>query len=466
MKKVESHSTNTSLGNTSKAVLSDIDALHRRCGVYTRPEIVNTILDDVGWVSENDLSHARLLEPAAGDGSFLVEAVGRLIGSFKRHHVTPSARTLVKRILAFELHSTEAKLAQQRLARLLRDHGLHHNTIRACTRSWVLNEDFLLSKLPSCGFTHIVGNPPYVRWSKVPLALRKQYEKVLPTNIARGDLFLPFFDRSLSALQKNGHFSFLCSDRWRFMQFAEGFRRKWLPVLDVHSERRITANEAFLQNVSSYPMILTASVRNKPKRHTRTSTNDRKKSLADLGYVVKVGPALGCTRAYVLEPDEHDVTDPLLLPWIAASEISDGSVAWRGRRVLAMHDTDGNLIDIEKFPLLKSRLLRFRKQLATRTIVVNGAPWFRPIDRIHPLLWQRPKILVPELAKVPRAAIDRSGAVPSHAVYAIFAPDDNIDDIYVKLKDGKLAAALHGIAPTIRGDYVRCYRRFLLQVRI
>lgn len=450
----------------SKAVLAEIDALHRRCGIYTRPGIVNSVLDDVGWVPEYDLSNSRLLEPAAGNGAFLIEAARRLLQSFKKYEVAMLSRNLVNRITAFELHPSEAAVAQQRLIRLLREHSLHHNTIRACTRSWIRNEDFLLSKLPKSGFSHIVGNPPYLRWSRIPPQLRKQYKEVLPSNVARGDLFLPFIDRSLSVLKKDGHCSFLCSDRWRFMQFAESFREKWLPLLNIHTERRLTSTDAFIKNVSPNPIILTASLRNKPKQQNETPTNHGRQSLEELGAVIKVGPALGCTQAYVLGPDEDDIEDAHLLPWISASEISDGSISWRGRRIMCMHDPQGILIDIDGSPLMKARLLRFRRRLEARAVVANGAQWYRPIDKINISLWQRPKILIPELAKVPKAAIDRSGAVPSHAVYAVFAQDDNIEDIYDKLRSGQLANALNGIAPTVRGGYVRCYRYFLQKLQV
>jgi len=97
--------------------------------------------------------------------------------------------------------------------------------------------------------------------------------------------------------------------------------------------------------------------------------------------------------------------------------------------------------------------------------VENGAPWYRPIDRVCAADWSRHKLLVPEIAKTPRVAIDRSGTVPSHGVYAIFAPNDDVDVIYEKIRDGKLAAALDGISPRVNGGYIRCYKRFLLMAR-
>ena len=131
-----------------------------------------------------------------------------------------------------------------------------------------------------------------------------------------------------------------------------------------------------------------------------------------------------------------------------------------------MFDDSGRLIHPGRFPGLARRLEAFAPALKRRSIVRNGAPWYRTIDRVRALDWSRPKLLVPELAKVPRVAVDRAGSVPSHGVYAIFARDDQVEDIYEKLRDGRLARALDGIAPKVKGGYVRCYRRFLSMIRV
>ncbi len=447
-------------------VSAEVEALHRRCGVYTKPEVVCRILDDVGWRTAADLSESRLLEPAAGDGAFVAEAARRLILSCRRHGLPLTADTLSDRIAAFELHPREAETARSRVMAGLQGLGVNRRTAEACARSWVMRGDFLLANLASGGFTHAVGNPPYVRWSKIPPALKAQYERRLSASMTGGDLFLPFLDRALEALRANGTCGFLCSDRWRFMAFAEAFRKKWLPCLQIASERALPSTEAFLEDVDSYPTILIASKRTANERNAPAIKNGRGKTLAGLGYTVRVGPALGHSPAYVLEPNERDVESELLRPWVDGSEISEGSVTWAGRRIVVMWDTHGRLLELEKFPLLAARLERFRKQLKQRSVVRNGAPWFRPIDHVRAADWTRPKLLVPELAKTPRLAIDRSGAIPSHGVYAIFAPDDDVEGLYEKLRDGKLAAALEGVAPKVKGGYVRCYRRFLLMTSV
>lgn len=447
-----------------------VDALHRRCGVYTTPEVAGRILDAIGWCASADLRSARLLEPSAGDGEFVVQAAERLVASCRENDTEPKIGVLRDRIVAFELHPDAARKAQSRVAGRLRALGLHHRTAEACSEAWIRSDDFLLSGVSGpgeSGYTHVAGNPPYIRWSKIPAVLKTAYERRLPPEMTRGDLFLPFLDHALDALRPGGRCGFLCSDRWRYTVSARSFRQKWLPLLDIVSNDPIDATEAFTRTVSAYPTILIAARRSAPRQErSPMAARCAGRTLTELGCTVKVGPALGVTSAFVLRPDEDGVETELLVPWVGSSEVLEGTVHWGGRRVVAMFDDTGRLIHPGRFPGLARRLEAFAPALKRRSIVRNGAPWYRTIDRVRALDWSRPKLLVPELAKVPRVAVDRSGSVPSHGVYAIFARDDQVEDIYEKLRDGRLARALDGIAPKVKGGYVRCYRRFLSMIRV
>lgn len=250
------------------------------------------------------------------------------------------------------------------------------------------------------------------------------------------------------------------------MAFAQTFREKWLSQLNIKSEQPVSASEAFETTVDSYPTVFVAAKTANGQGAPAIVKTARGKTLSELGCTVRVGPALGLTSAYVLGPGECDVESHLLQRWIDGSEISEGTLNWTGRRVVAMNGDDGELLVLNQHPQLKKRLLRFKKQLEQRSIVRHGALWYRPIDRVCRADWNRPKLLVPELAKVPRVCIDRSGSIPSHGVYAIFAPDDDIDALYELLGKGRLAVALDGIAPKVKGGYVRCYRRFLQMMQL
>jgi hypothetical protein len=286
--------------------------------------------------------------------------------------------------------------------------------------------------------------------------------------MGKGDLFVPFLDFSLEALMTGGRCGFVCSDRWRYMAFAEDFRRKWLPQLAINFEESIPSSEAFVREVDAYPTVIIAKkIRSRAPIAPEQPSFGKKKTLAELGYTIRVGPALGPTAAFVLERNETPVEQHLLFDWVDSSEIRDGRIVSKGRRIAAMHDSRaGKLRVLSRHPKLKKRLLRYKKQLRARAIVAHGARWYTSIDRVKAADWKAPKILVPELAKTPRCAVDKQGRIPSHGVYAIFSPTGDVAKLYRVLRSGGLAKALKGIAPRVRNGHVRCYRRFLLRIRV
>ena len=442
-----------------------VAALHASCGVYTRPTLVSRLLDRVGWTGGADLRNARLLEPGAGDGAFLVEAVRRLVASFRRNGGRLRIDTLRERVLAYELVPAEANKARTRVVAELKASGVHHATAHACARAWVKTGDFLLADLSGAEFSHIVGNPPYIRWSKLPDSIAAAYIGKLPRNIARGDLYLPFLHRSFEHLHPQGRCAFVCSDRWRYTVYGGDFRTRWRESLQIETEPAGDPKDIFDRDVYVHPEILTATpcVRPVPPTTTRRA---RGQTLAELGCVIRVGPALGVTPAFVVEPGDADVESRLLHPWVDAQEVRSGEVVWRGRHVIAPFDEAGKIIEIEEYPLFEARLQRFSERLLARYIVRNGAVWYRTIDKVLPAVWSAPKLLIPEIAKVPRVAIDRSGAVPSHGTYAVFSDSLDVEDVYERLRDGKLAKALAPIAPKVKGQYTRCYRRFLALMKV
>jgi hypothetical protein len=442
------------------------EALHRKCGVYTRPEIVEHILDSIGWTVDADLSDASLLEPAAGDGAFVTAAASRLLSSMRRMKRPVTIATLADRIRAFEIHPREARRARQRLAGVLSDAALPTRLCKALVARWITTGDFLLTNLEERSFSHVAGNPPYARWSKIPISLRRKYEQHLPQRMIKGDLFLPFLDLSIGYLVLGGRLGFVCSDRWRFMAFAKGFRDEWLPKTVIERDESLSAATAYIRAVDVYPSVLV--IRREWRSSPMRRANDRSTNLrlVDCGYEIRVGPALGWKPAYVLEPEEDNVEPELLASWVDASDIHEGGIRSSGRRVIALHDDNGRLRTLSDYPRAAARLQRHRKRLKERAIVRAGAVWYRPIDRVIVADWARPKVVLPEMAKMPRVAIDVSGAIPSHGVYAIFAPDDDVEKLYESLRNGGLAKALEGIAPKVKGGYVRCYRRFLEQVVI
>ena len=258
---------------------------------------------------------------------------------------------------------------------------------------------------------------------------------------------------------------FVCSDRWRYTVYGDDFCAHWTASLQIDTEPAGDPKSIFDRDVYVHPEILTAT-RRATLKSAMTKRRSRGKTLADLGCTIRVGPALGVTPAFVLESGEAEVETQLLHRWVDVQEVRHGKILWRGRRVISLFDDHGKIIEIEDYPLLAARLQRFADRLRARYVVRNGARWYRTIDKVLPAAWSAPKLLIPEITTSPRVAIDLTGAIPSHGTYAVFSHSLDIENVYDRLRDGKLARALAPIAPKVKGRYTRCYRRFLGMIRI
>jgi type I restriction enzyme M protein len=87
---------------------------------YTPPEIVRYILDETGYVTGAAIigSNKRLIDPACGSGTFLVEAARRLVASYKTEN-SANARQLLDRVrenlYGFDLNPFACYLAEVNL---------------------------------------------------------------------------------------------------------------------------------------------------------------------------------------------------------------------------------------------------------------------------------------------------------------------------------------------------------------
>jgi hypothetical protein len=58
--------------------------IEERGAVFTRREVVEFILDLVGYTADQPLHQARILEPAVGQGDFLLPTIDRLLDAYVR----------------------------------------------------------------------------------------------------------------------------------------------------------------------------------------------------------------------------------------------------------------------------------------------------------------------------------------------------------------------------------------------
>ncbi len=186
-----------------------------RGAIFTKREVVDFMLDLAGYRWEEDLTQASLLEPSFGQGSFLFVAIERLLDSYVQHYgpLINTVPLLQNAVRAVELHHETYTLVRNKLLLLLQERGIDQQDALQLADAWLVHDDFLLTTF-SLHFTHIVGNPPYVRQELLPDALLARYKTLYRTIYDRADLYIPFIERSLSLLTSDGILSFICSDRW------------------------------------------------------------------------------------------------------------------------------------------------------------------------------------------------------------------------------------------------------------
>jgi hypothetical protein len=450
--------------------------LHGRCGIFTQDSTAGSMLRRIGWDEQEDLSRARLLDPCVGEGAFIVPAAETLIASLRRTQAPLTRRTLDGRILGVEIHRSALRKARDALASTLAGLGVDEALASWARLNWLRNDDFLLRDFQDATFTHVVANPPYLRWGKLPPGLSATYRTRLPRAWTSSDLSVAFIAKMIDLTADGGRLALLSSDRWMHAAHAERFREQWMHKVRIDHVEKVDAREVFRTSVSAYPVIaiLTrteggAAVLSLALQPADKATSaivegwmSRLPSIMQAGCEIRVGPALGPEEAFVGRT--LDVEAELLNPYLRPREILGDGLVWGGDRVISVHSPGGGLIDLQRYPGAARHLGRFRESLERRACVKvkkGTERWFRTIDRVDRTLWARDKILLPEIFCVPRIALDVAGHVPSHSIYSIFSASWPLPVLRDLLASGVLGAVMECIAPRIGGDCKRCYKRFL-----
>ncbi len=138
-----------------------------RGAVFTRREVADFILDLVEYWPSQKLQFMSLLEPSFGHGDFLIPAVERLMESLRNQKLKPTAELLKNSIRAVELHIESFEKTKGTLKKILQENGLDATQADTVLASWLIQGDFLLTAFEQ-KFTHVIGNPPYIRQEMVP----------------------------------------------------------------------------------------------------------------------------------------------------------------------------------------------------------------------------------------------------------------------------------------------------------
>jgi adenine-specific DNA-methyltransferase len=441
------------------------------CQFFTREKVAELCLQQVAF--PKNLLSMKFLEPAAGQGAFFLPLLPRLVRSCRQQK--KSFEFLRPIIRAFEIDVQVATELRVQTAATLGRLGVESATARHVAQAWIQNEDFLEAR-PRIRFTHIVGNPPYIRWDAIPGSLRESYKAKFTSFKRRADLYVAYIERALSLLETDGQLAFLCPGSWTRNIYGSAVREAFTSLGQLKTIVDFSDVDSFEISTDTYPhffvfhkdrsgptricsMAGTDKIRSSGNAvartflpstsplllsrdvvATRTVTAARQRfpKIEDAGCTIRVGSATGCNEVFLGPLEELPVERARLLPFVNAHSIQDGKVRWSGTYIVNVFDAKGKVVALSRFPRMAAYLRKHKVRLQSRAKASASKIWWRSIDNLHPDWYSSPKLLVVDVSASPVIGLDQIGYCAGSGVYQIKSDDWPLNDLFVFLSAGVL----------------------------
>lgn len=494
--------------------------IEARGAIFTRSEVVDFILDLVGYTEDQPLHKKRLLEPSSGGGDFLLPIVGRLLTAWRAAKDSGAVLDdLGDSIRAVELHRETFSATRAAVVSLLKREGLNAKTASALADRWLSQGDFLLAPLDG-QFDFVVGNPPYVRQEMIPAPLLAEYRSRYQTMYDRADIYIPFIERSLSMLAPGGSLGFICADRWMKNRYGGPLRNLVAEQFHLKIYVDMVDTPAFLSEVIAYPAITVISretpgatrIAHRPAidranlaalagslratalpreagtvRELAQVTNGSEPwllessdqmalirhlerqfpALEEIGCKVGIGVATGADKAFIGDYDALDVEPDRKLPLVTTKDIMSGEVQWRGQGVINPFLDGGGLVDLRDYPRL-NRYLKARREVIAGRHCAQKAPanWYRTIDRITPVLASRPKLLIPDIKGEAHIVFEEGKLYPHHNLYYVTSDEWDLRALQAVLLSAVTRLFVTTYSTKMRGGFLRFQAQYLRRIRV
>ena len=167
--------------------------------VYTPVFVVHKILDDIGYAGVSILGK-RIIDPACGDGRFLVEVAKRIIELSPQNELKRNLEC----VHGWDIDSSAIKECIDNLNALV-SIPVDWNVRQTNSIKHIQKRSLFSTKNKAEQFDYIVGNPPYIRIQHLDIEQR-QYIQTNYTFCKGGatDIYIAFYELCLSLLAEEG----------------------------------------------------------------------------------------------------------------------------------------------------------------------------------------------------------------------------------------------------------------------
>lgn len=506
-----------------KAVVSNKGAEPRGV-VYTKPWVVDLILDLANYRPEYDLAARYVVEPSAGEGAFLVPIVRRLLASIELHGRNLSH--IRSAIHAFEVDEEAAVRAISQLNNELTQWGASTAEANEIAQGWVTVGDYLLQSQTHRKADLVVGNPPYIRYDDLPEHVLSAYRHLYPTMVGRGDIYVGFIEAGLRQLVNGGALVFICADRWMRAAYGSELRRFISGLYAIEAVIEMHDAPAFENDVAAYPAVMVIrraaqgnaivasagkmaglppegkSLANavlelagkridhvagfsaarvdgwfsgtKPwpslepdrlKLLQRLEERFRPLEDANTGTKVGIGVATGADGVYVTK-DITSVEPERLLPLAMAGDTKTGTVRWSGHYLVDPWEARG-LVNLDSYPRMRAYFEQHQPHLTRRNVAKrNPRDWYRTIDRVNHQLTTRHKLYFPDMKLASNPTLDRGETYPHHNLYYVTSDGWDLEVLGGLLLSQVAQLFIEAYCVKMRGGTLRFQAQYLRRIRV
>jgi len=489
--------------------------------VFTQRWVVDLILDLCGYVASEDLSQRVAIEPACGDGAFLVPMAQRLSESLRLHGRQLSDAESALR--GFDLQEQHVERCRRSTVSQLLSDGWNPTDAAAVVDAWIRHGDYLLT-VHAQDADLVVGNPPYIRSDDMLPSARHAYMGMCSTMTPGSDIFVGFIETGLRSLKRGGVLSFIVADRWMHNSYGRRLRGLVADCYAVEAVCEMHGVNAFAEDVSAYPAItqirrsrqgeamyaaaserfdavaaqrLMSWVRGGTERsddpdfratrlpgwfHTEgmwpsasperiallETLNDAFMPLEDqaTGTRVGIGIATGADDVFVTG-DEFLVEHDRMLPLVTTAHIKSGHLEGHDKWLVNPWDDAGRLVELGAYPRLESYLSTKAERLARRHIAQKSpADWYRTIDKVYPGLRGAPKLLLADMKATIQPVLDPGFGYPHHNLYWITSAGWDLEVLGGILLSRVAQMFVEAYGVKMRGGTLRFQAQYLRLIRV
>ncbi|WP_321935507.1 Eco57I restriction-modification methylase domain-containing protein [Paraburkholderia sp. J8-2] len=434
--KQQSFAGQGSLGFLDEADTAYLDAVMQiwaSTAIYTASPVVDTILDRLGWPAAD----ASFVDPSCGDGMFLGRALERLLAG------QPPGFNPVGRIEGWELFEGAVIEARVRVAGILTAHGHTAGAAARIAGEMVKHGDFITAGPKTPTWTICAGNPPYLRYANVPDIIRQAHRRHVP-GYAIADMLHSFLERIARVVIPGGQIGLVTSDRWLINDQAAGLREALGRFLSLTHHERLSVESSFYRPKTRrrdslpriHPVLVTFStdlkqgVKLTSAPHYPGVDASVYSGIPTLGDFAKVrlAPWLGTKGIFVVDARvASGLPSEYLVPAVDTDDFQNGNLGTPTRWAIRTLPDEEPPAEIMQH--LESQMHRMAKR------GLNGKFWMPP-ESWHNMDLSRESLLVPRIAKAPRAIRVPAGCLPiNHNLSIVSGSEEQLAAVEAALAD-------------------------------